>query len=57
MVKKAIELLAQRKNAGIDTQIFVKISPDSIQDGSLLGLLQTTTPTANSGMIQSRMRS
>lgn len=41
VVKKAIELLAQRKKAGIDTQIFVKISPDSIQDGSLLGLLES----------------
>lgn len=41
VVKKAIELLAQRNTAGMDTQIFVKISPDSIQDGSLLELLES----------------
>ena len=41
VVAKAIELLAARQSSGIDTQMFVKISPDSIQDGSLLELLKS----------------
>ena len=41
VVSKAIELLAGRQASGINTQMFVKISPDSIQDGALLELLKS----------------
>ena len=39
VVGRAIALLAERQRQGIDTQIFVKISPDSVQDISLAHLI------------------
>lgn len=39
VVGQAIALLAERQRRGIDTQIFVKISPESVQDISLAHLI------------------
>lgn len=41
VVAQAITLLAERHNKQIDTQIFVKISPDSLQDNALVDLIVT----------------
>lgn len=47
VVNQAISILAERKSKGINTQIFVKISPDSMQDNTLIDLIKTAL-TANS---------
>ena len=39
VVGQAVALLAERQRRGIDTQIFVKISPESVQDISLAHLI------------------
>jgi diguanylate cyclase (GGDEF)-like protein/PAS domain S-box-containing protein len=41
VVSKAIGLLAERKQKGINTQLFVKISADSMQDNTLIDLIKT----------------
>lgn len=46
VVNQAISLLAERKRKSVNTQIFVKISPDSLQDNALIELISTAL-TAN----------
>lgn len=46
VVSQAISLLAERRQKGINTQIFIKISPDSLQDNALIELIGTAL-TAN----------
>jgi diguanylate cyclase (GGDEF)-like protein/PAS domain S-box-containing protein len=46
VVNQAISLLAERRRKGIDTQLFIKISPDSLQDNALIELIATAL-TAN----------
>ncbi|MBP6299629.1 MAG: EAL domain-containing protein [Arenimonas sp.] len=41
VVKHAIAILAERKLKEINTQLFVKISPDTMQDSSLVKLIQS----------------
>ncbi len=41
VVRQAISILAERKQKNINTQLFVKISADSLQDNSLVELIQT----------------
>lgn len=41
VVGQAISLLAERQQKNIDTQLFVKISPDSLQDNALVDLIVT----------------
>ncbi|HWS41158.1 MAG TPA: EAL domain-containing protein, partial [Arenimonas sp.] len=41
VVNQAICILAERNLKGINTQIFVKISPDSLQDRTLVELIKT----------------
>jgi diguanylate cyclase (GGDEF)-like protein/PAS domain S-box-containing protein len=46
VVSQAINLLAERRQKGVNTQIFIKISPDSLQDSTLMDLISTAL-TAN----------
>ena len=46
VVSQAINLLAERRQKGVNTQIFIKISPDSLQDSTLTDLISTAL-TAN----------
>ena len=46
VVGQAIAILAERAQKGVNTQIFIKISPDSLHDGSLTDLISTAL-TAN----------
>jgi diguanylate cyclase (GGDEF)-like protein/PAS domain S-box-containing protein len=46
VVSQAISLLAERRQKGVNTQIFIKISPDSLQDNTLMDLISTAL-TAN----------
>ena len=39
VVSQAISLLAEKQSRNIDTQIFVKISPESLQDNTLIDLV------------------
>ena len=41
VVSQAISLLAERKQKGINTQLFVKISADSMLDNTLIDLIKT----------------
>lgn len=45
VVNQAIKILGEQKQKGIETQIFVKISPDSLQDNSLKELISSKLTT------------